>query len=152
MSSLRDFIRRYYVALPVIRELRWIAKTLLETRDDVKRIAVKELVELLQFAIPNHPRYGDPLRLIRYSNQVFSQNGEDGIIAEICRRVGAREWNFLEIGVGDGLENITTALLTRGWSGWWVDGNDHSIARIRQAFRRQLADGTLTVQRANVTA
>jgi hypothetical protein len=34
--------------------------------------------------------------------QVYSQNNEDGIIAEIFRRIGTENRTFVEFGVGDG--------------------------------------------------
>ena len=34
------------------------------------------------------PRYADPKRLHRHELQVFSQNGEDGVLMEIFRRIG----------------------------------------------------------------
>ena len=34
--------------------------------------------------------------------QTFSQNGEDGIISEILKRLNINTGNFVEIGVGDG--------------------------------------------------
>ena len=40
------------------------------------------------------PRYTAPGNLARFQHQVFSQHGEDGIIAEIFRRIGVttRTW------------------------------------------------------------
>lgn len=151
MSSFRALLKRIYVNLPIIRELRPMTEAVLAMRDDVRRIAAKELVEL-QFSIMNDPRYRDPLRLIRFSHQVYSQNGEDGLIAEICRRVGTPTRKFVEIGVGDGLENNTTALLAQGWSGWWLDGNEAAAESIRASFKRPLAQGTLSLRCAKVTA
>jgi hypothetical protein len=55
-------------------------------------------------------RYREPLRLNRCENQCFSQHGQDGIIAEIFRRIGTVDKTFVEIGAGDGLENNTTYL------------------------------------------
>jgi hypothetical protein len=37
---------------------------------------------------------------------------------------------FLEIGVGNGSENNSTALLAAGWSGWWIEGNEKSCQSI----------------------
>ncbi|GAB4547340.1 MAG: hypothetical protein Fur002_23260 [Anaerolineales bacterium] len=71
----------------------------------------------------NSPRYQDPLRLPRYAFQVNSQNGEDGILQEIFRRIGAQDKTFVEIGVGDGAQNNTAFLLSLGWRGYWIDGN-----------------------------
>src|ERR1051325_9419570 len=109
---------RIYRGLPFLRELSLMRDALAAIRDDVqpiradtRRIAGAESVRLLQFTLANDPRYGDPKRLLRYGHQTFSQNLEDGMIAEIFRRVGVADRNFVEIGVGYGLENNTAALL-----------------------------------------
>jgi hypothetical protein len=90
--------------------------------------------------------------LLRFAHQTHSQNGEDGMIAEVCRRIGAPSMKFLEIGVGNGLVNNTVALLMQGWQGWWVDADHLAIASIASTFRRQIATGQLTTLRATVTA
>ena len=51
--------------------------------------------------------------------KVFSQNGEDGIISHLLHSVGSSTKVFVEIGVGDGIENNTRLLATQGWSGFW---------------------------------
>lgn len=91
------------------------------------------------------PRYGDPRCLTRYGQRTYSQNDEDGIIAEIFRRIGAPTRRFLEIGAGDGLENNTIALLMQGWSGVWVEGSARSAAGIRQRYGRLFDKGRLSV-------
>lgn len=50
-------------------------------------------------------RYLDPLNISLSRSQVYSQNNEDGILAEICRRIELDRGTFLEIGVGTGLQN-----------------------------------------------
>src|SRR5262249_9114117 len=52
---------------------------------------------------------------------------------------------FLEIGVGDGLENNTAYLLAKGWRGAWVDANSSQIAKIRSGFAKIIASGQLSV-------
>ncbi|MGD1074328.1 MAG: hypothetical protein ABSB15_29845, partial [Bryobacteraceae bacterium] len=61
------------------------------------------------------PRYDDPRRLTRYGYKAFSESDEDGIIAEIFRRIGTENRVFFEFGVGDGLANNTLNLLLGGW-------------------------------------
>jgi len=58
--------------------------------------------------------------LNRYGMKAFSQADEDGIIAEICRRLELRNGTFCEYGVGDGLECNTIALAAMGWRGFWI--------------------------------
>jgi hypothetical protein len=103
------------------------------------------------------PRYDDPLRLERCGYKVYSQNDEDGLLAEIFRRIGETNRSFLEIGVGDGLENNTRSLLERGWTGAWLEADPDCAARIRSGLGRRLAGGQLklchdVVDRDNVNA
>lgn len=98
------------------------------------------------------PRYGDPKRLNQYEHQVFSQNGEDGAIAEIFRRIGTRDQFFAEIGVGDGSENNTVYLLQQGWRGCWVEGNIQSTTMIGRSFSQSITKGNLRLRQAFVTA
>jgi hypothetical protein len=58
---------------------------------------------------------------------VFSQNGEDGIISELWKRVATQNKFFLEIGSGDGMENNTTFLaVVKYFSGVMVEGREES--------------------------
>ena len=105
------------------------------------------LVELLK-----NPRYAEPGRLTRFEQQVFSQNGEDGIVAEIFRRIGAHGHTFLEIGAGSGLENNTAFWLMQGWRGWWVEGGARYLNKIHRRLAAPIADGRLTLLPSFVTA
>ena len=98
------------------------------------------------------PRYAAPGNLARFQHQVFSQHGEDGIIAEIFRRIGVATRSFVECGVGNGLENNTVHLLQQGWRGTWVDGSEKLTAGIRRTFARHIDQGRLSVARVLVTA
>jgi len=93
-----------------------------------------------------HPRYGDPRRLHPAGFRAFSQNDEDGMIAEIFRRIGAPSRTFVEIGVGDGAENNTRLLLYAGWRGWWCEGSAASVSAIRRQFARELGEGRLMLR------
>jgi len=52
----------------------------------------------------------------------FSQSDEDGILERIFSRLSIQQGTFVELGVGDGLENNTLNLLLNGWSGIWFGG------------------------------
>jgi hypothetical protein len=54
--------------------------------------------------ILNSPKYQDAKSLMKHQSQVYSQNGEDGIIAEIFNRIGTTNKFFVEIGVENGIE------------------------------------------------
>jgi hypothetical protein len=93
-------------------------------------------------------RYSDPLSLSRHHARVYSQSGEDGIIAEIFRRIGTRTRYFVEIGSGDGLENNTRLLLEQGWRGIWLDGGKEGTDQAEHLFGEFVSSGALTVVNA----
>lgn len=98
------------------------------------------------------PRHADPRRLVRYGYKVYSQNDEDGIIAEVFRRIGTTSRTFIEFGVETGVECNTAKLLVEGWRGLWIESNAASAAAIRRDFASFLADGKLALQESLVTA
>jgi hypothetical protein len=62
--------------------------------------------------------------------QVFSQNGEDGILLHVFDRIGTANRRFVEIGAG-GLENNTNNLFFNfGWSGFWIDMDDAAMTQL----------------------
>lgn len=132
-ASLQEIERR-------LRELREIAGPQLQVAAAAER----------ERLLADH-RYDDPLRLERYGASVYSQNDEDGILAEIFRRIGATERRFLEFGVDAGLENNTLCLLEQGWSGAWIEGDAARVAQILKGFGRWLDSGRLVVRHALVT-
>ena len=58
----------------------------------------------------------------RYS--LFSQSDEDSIIDEVIKRLEIQKGSFLELGVGNGLQNNTLNLLSKSWEGIWVGAED----------------------------
>ncbi len=69
------------------------------------------------------PRPGDGLTTSEL--RVFSQNGEDGVLAEIFGRLGTERGRFVEIGVEDGVECNTRYIAeVLGWSGVYVEADD----------------------------
>jgi hypothetical protein len=116
--AMPGLVERLYRGLPILRELFQIRDSL---RHELSAFRVVELMREWELDLEQHPRYGDPRRLLRYAFQVNSQSGEDGILYEIFRRIGATDRVFLEIGLGDGLESNTAFLLALGWRGYWID-------------------------------
>ena len=97
------------------------------------------------------PKYKDPKRLGTHEFQMFSQTGADGIIAEIFRRVGRTNGVFVEIGVGNGLENNTAALLLQGWSGVWIDGSKKNARAIQKELKWFLDGKKLSLKTEFIT-
>ena len=71
-----------------------------------------------------------PLREIEWSK--FSQNGEDGIIDYLIRRLQECGRTFVEIGSGSGKQNNTTCLAQQGWSGTVFDRRPKRIDNYRK--------------------
>lgn len=63
----------------------------------------------------------------QFSSNIYSQNGEDGIIAEICRQLGITHENCwcVEFGAWDGkhLSN-TFHLVENGWNAIYIEGEE----------------------------
>jgi hypothetical protein len=97
------------------------------------------------------PRFASAKRLSRFGWRAFSQTDEDGIIQEIFARIGCTTRRFLEIGVGNGLENNTAYLLVCGWSGTWIESSPDAIAKILRNCAVPIADGRIAVIGAAAT-
>jgi hypothetical protein len=97
-------------------------------------------------------RYSGDKRLEPAGYKVFSQGDEDGVIAEIFRRIGTTDRRFVEFGCGDGLENNTAYLLFQGWSGLWLDAMESNERILRWRWKDEIAQGKLKFQRTTVTA
>lgn len=100
--------------------------------------------------ILKNPRFQNNKRLIPFGFKVYSQADEDGIIQEIFRRIGTTNLRFLEIGVGNGLENNTLSLLLQGWQGGWIDGNPKCAQFIEKKFDKIIAQKKLKFKSAVV--
>jgi hypothetical protein len=95
---------------------------------------------------PNYGRSSEELRGANNPRRHDSQNGEDGIIREIFRRIGICSHSFVEIGVGNGLECNTAFLLAQGWTGCWIEGDRKSVEVMPELFRTPLARGRLKLR------
>jgi hypothetical protein len=134
--TLRHWLRRLYYRTPVLKEVCEIRDELRSANDSLRSIQACAMTRLVEFDFARHPRYADPRRLLASAFQVSSQNGEDGILMEIFRRIGATDRRFVEIGVGNGRENNTAFLVSQGWTGVWVDcdaGFTEVLSRARVA-------------------
>lgn len=96
-------------------------------------------------------RLHEPRALSGSGYKIFSQSDEDGIIAEIFRRIGTTNRRFVEFGVGDGLENNTLALLYQGWSGLWIDGSEKFCRTIEASYGNAIASGALALVNSFIT-
>ncbi len=91
------------------------------------------------------PCYQNNKSLIPFGHKIYSQFDEDGIIREIFNRIQVTNKTFVEIGIGDGLENNTLALLFDGWRGLWIEASRKSVKRIKNNFSNIISNEYLKV-------
>ena len=104
------------------------------------------------FYLFSNPYYQSGKRLTLFENQVFSQFGEDGILAEIFKRIGTTNKYFIEFGVEDGTECNSTNLLLQGWGGLWIEGNAEHVRSIQNACNNKIVSGDLTCLNRFITS
>jgi len=92
-----------------------------------------------------------PPYLDSFEYKVYSQNGEDGIINEIFKRIGTTNKTFVEFGVEEGLESNGHFLLFTGWNGLWIEGSDKFFIKIKELFSEPLSTKQLKAVCAFVT-
>jgi len=87
---------------------------------------------------------------LKYRRNKYSQNGEDGVIAEIMNRMNICSGWFCEFGAWDGKYGSNTyALLRSGWHGVMIEG-DGSRFRSLQRTAKSFPDN-LFIKRTYVT-
>jgi hypothetical protein len=114
----------------------------------IRKAQSEQLVRVLL----SEPKYKDPKKLSRHEYKAFSQNGEDGAIAEIIRRIGTTNRYFVEFGASNGFENNTVLLLRQGWGGLWIDGDRDAVTEAQNHFAPEIKGRRLTVIEAFITA
>jgi len=93
----------------------------------------------------------DPIYLDRYGYKVYSEADEDGMIAEIFKRIGVTNKKFVDFGAGNGLCSNSHFLLHQGWSGIWIEGSKQQCENICKAFSFPIQQKRLSVINAFIT-
>jgi hypothetical protein len=123
---------------PIVSKLRSITGALevQSMHASMRKLAEIFVEDYINKHMYENPRYQNPKRLNRFEYQVYSQNGEDGIIAEIFKRIGTTNRVFVEFGVGDGLQNNTAYLLLKNWIGFWIEANPKFVKHINEKYSK----------------
>ncbi len=104
-----------------------------EARGDPRRLyaAIGELA-----ARHPAPEPGQAEDLTRYEYRVFSQNGEDGVLAELLRRLATAPRHFVEFGIGPGAEGNAVFLAdVMGWAGCFIEPDPAGYADLERKYR-----------------
>jgi hypothetical protein len=87
--------------------------------------------------------------------KLYSQNGEDGILAHVFQTIGVVNWRFVEFGFGDGRQcNAANLALNCGWRGLFLDGNEHHVLAAKAYYASMLGPryGDVRMVHAWITA
>lgn len=128
-------------AASVYRKLRHPGQLTKRILTDVRirdRLMYNNIATLVQ-------RHGERGRGLTASEfKVFSQNGEDGVIAEIFRRIGPTNRWFVEFGTENGSEGNAVFLAdVLGWSGMFIEGSSTHFPSLERRYQNR--DGVTTL-------
>jgi hypothetical protein len=80
-------------------------------------------------------RYGPPPGLAGFELKVFSQNGEDGVLAEMFHRIGTDSRMFVEFGIGPGREGNAVLLAdVYNWRGVFLEGSESRFVELEYKY------------------
>ncbi len=73
--------------------------------------------------------------LLKYKKNYYSQNGEDGVIEEILKRLGIKQGWFVEFRAWDGKHfSNTYNLVEEGWKGIEIEGDNKKVDDLKKNF------------------
>jgi hypothetical protein len=98
---------------------------MIRTRQSLRYLALAELLNRVG-------QHSDDLTL--YELSVYSQNGEDGVLAEILRRTGTSSKYFVEIGASANEANCIFLADALGWRGLFVDADEGEYEALRAKY------------------
>jgi hypothetical protein len=106
-----------------------------------------------QLLLQAHPKLAaERSNLNRYEARVYSQNGEDGILAYLLSRIGAASRSFVEFGIGDGSEcNTANLSLTFGWRGLLMEADPDAAEQARRFYRSRPTAPDVAIVTARAT-
>jgi hypothetical protein len=137
--------------IPPVKQLLQLTHSVRTMDSKLSVLTQLSIDEYMTTHLYGNPKYHNPKKLNKYEYQVYSQNGEDGIIDEIFKRIGHTNHYCVEFGVGNGLENNTVYLLSKDWTGYWVEGEYHSIRTITKNYYLWIQMKKLQAKHAFVT-
>ncbi|NOZ86185.1 MAG: hypothetical protein GXP49_07945 [Deltaproteobacteria bacterium] len=78
-----------------------------------------------------------PVDLADSEHSVFSQNGEDGVIARIFQVIEPTSKFCIEFGAGDGvhLSNVRNLIINHGWHGLLIEGDQKLSAKCSEVYK-----------------
>src|SRR5204863_3385166 len=101
----------------------------------VRAGGLRDQIKSLQ-RVQDHHRWWQAGDLRAFEQKVYSQNGEDGILKEILRRVGVRHRFFIEFGVETGTEcNCARLAREEQWSGVFFEAAPELFTHLKNNYQ-----------------
>jgi hypothetical protein len=145
-AGLRQALRGEAPGGPAGRVIAFLTRPWLRESDRVTYLALAELAQ--RHAAEEVPAPSPQEPLTRYELRVFSQNGEDGVLAELLRRLGTTSRWFVEFGIENGTEGNCVFLAdVMGWSGLFMEPADDAYEEL---LRKYSANPRVRTERAFV--
>lgn len=80
---------------------------------------------------PNYIKKG----VNRFEFNVYSQNGEDGILLHILSKIGIHNYSIIEFGGSDGMQcNSANLLLNFGWNALLIEGSESKVIKGKKYY------------------
>ncbi|MEQ9266223.1 MAG: hypothetical protein RLN81_13425 [Balneolaceae bacterium] len=68
--------------------------------------------------------------------QIYSQNGEDGLLLYIFSEIGTTNRKAIEFGIGDGKQcNLANLIINFGWQTLMIDGNANGVSKAKKYYK-----------------
>jgi hypothetical protein len=130
-SGARTSISRtfYKFARPFARWFlkHWIRHDeLIRVRQHIRYLSYSQLLQRAEYS-------GD---MSLYELSVFSQNGEDGVVQEIFRRIGTTNRFFVEIGASPNEANAVFLADVFGWTGCFLDASSAESSALHAKYAK----------------
>lgn len=91
------------------------------------------------------PGHNDVItELNRNEFNVYSQNGEDGILLSILSKIGIHNHTIIEFGASDGIQcNSANLLLNFNWNALLIEGNQKKVERGKKFYQENGVDDSI---------
>lgn len=129
-DTLGDELQRVRAALDSLQAEVQLAVAAL--RDDIRKLEHLARYESAARILRNWTDDADDLSA--HEARVLSQNGEDGVLAEILRRLGRRRGRFVEIGAHAEEANCLFLADALGFGGAFIDADAAQVARLQRKY------------------
>lgn len=126
----------------IISNFLTLSKRIEDIQKSIGRVELRQLILQDSDALPDN------------EFKVFSQNGEDGIIQYLLRRLEIQNKIFVEFGVHDYTESNTRFLLqNNNWAGLIIDANEKAVRRVKEDpiyWQRKLIIDKVFINKDNI--